>query len=71
MASNSPNNNKQWMQYAGLAGQFLVSIGVGVFLGLKLDRWLKFKIPLFIWILPLLIIAGMMLQLIKDTSRKK
>ena len=64
------NNNSLLYQYAGLATQFLVSIGLAVFLGLKADKWLSFKAPILIWLLPLLVIGVMTWQIIKDTSKK-
>jgi F0F1-type ATP synthase assembly protein I len=62
--------NGELMHYAGMGAQFLVSIGVGIFLGIKLDHWLNFSFPLLVWLLPLLIIAGLILKIIKDTSKK-
>lgn len=64
------SNNQLW-QYAGIGGQLLVSLGIGVFLGLKADEWLKFKIPVLVWLLPLLILIAMMARLIKATSKRK
>ena len=61
----------QLWQYAGIGGQLLVSLGIGVFLGLKIDEWLNFKFPLLVWILPLLILIAMIARLIKATSKKK
>jgi hypothetical protein len=58
------------MRYAGLAMQFLVSIGIGIFIGLKVDEWLHFSFPLLVWLLPLLIIIGIIVKIIKDTSEK-
>jgi len=63
-------SNKQLMRYAGLAMQFLVSIGLGIFIGLKVDEWLHFSFPLLVWLLPLLIIIGIIVKIIKDTSKK-
>lgn len=70
--TEKPNESRNplW-QYAGIGGQLLVSLGVGVFLGLKLDEWLSFKIPLLIWILPLLILIAMIARLIKATDKRK
>ena len=70
MISDKRESNRQLARYAGLATQFLVSIGIGVFLGMKIDQWSKFTTPLFVWILPLLIIVGMIIIIIKDTSKK-
>lgn len=61
----------QLWQYAGIGGQIFVSLGIGVFAGLKADEWLKFKFPLFVWVLPLLILIAMIAKLIKSTSNKK
>jgi len=62
-------SNELW-QYAGIGGQLFVSLGIGVFLGLELDKW-TFNIPLFVWILPLLILIAMIVRLIKATSKRK
>jgi hypothetical protein len=69
--NQSKKSNAQLWQYAGMGGQLLVSLGIGVFLGLKADEWLNFKIPLLVWILPLLILIAMIARLIKATSKKK
>jgi Mn2+/Fe2+ NRAMP family transporter len=53
-----------------MGAQFLVSISVGIFIGIKVDEWLNFSFPLLVWLLPLLIIAGLILKIIKDTSKK-
>lgn len=67
---NNKNDGSLW-RYAGLATQFFVAIGIAVFVGLKLDEWLKFKTPLAVWVLPLLFITVMIYKIIKDTSPKK
>lgn len=54
-----------------MATQFLVAIGAGVFIGLKTDSWLKLKTPLLVWILPLLIITGVIIKIIRDTGKRK
>jgi F0F1-type ATP synthase assembly protein I len=69
--TNNEEGNKQLLRYAGLAMQFLVSIGAGVFIGVKADKWLHFSFPLFVWLLPLLIIGGMFFSILKETSKKK
>ncbi len=69
---DKPNksNNQLW-QYAGIGGQLLVSLGIGVFIGLKADEWLRFTFPVFVWVLPLLILIAMIARLIKATSKRK
>ncbi|HXS58279.1 MAG TPA: AtpZ/AtpI family protein [Hanamia sp.] len=63
-------SNRQLMRYAGLGAQFLIAIALGIFVGLKIDEWLKFSFPLLVWLLPLLIIIGMLIKIIKDTDKK-
>ena len=67
----SSNNNKDLMRYAGLATQMLVSLGISVFLGLKADKWLKLSFPILSWLLPLLVLAAIIFQVIKETGPKK
>lgn len=62
--------NRELMRYAGMGMQFLLSIALGIFIGLKLDEWLHFSFPLLVWILPLMIIAGLIIKIIKDTDKK-
>ncbi len=57
-------------RYAGMATQFLIGLGLGVFIGMKLDKWLNFEMPVLVWVLPLLIITGVIVKIIKDTSKK-
>lgn len=68
--NQTPSNKQLLLKYAGLATQLLVSLGIGVFAGLKLDKWFAFRTPLLVWILPLLILAGIIWQVMRDTSNK-
>jgi len=71
MSIEEPNKgNSDLTKYLGLATQIMVSLGLSVFLGIKLDKWLSFSTPLFVWILPLLVLVGMIWKIIKDTSKK-
>ena len=58
------------MQYAGLATQLLVALGLAVFLGLKADELLKLNFPLLGWLLPLVVLMAMFYRILKDTSKK-
>jgi hypothetical protein len=58
------------MRYAGLGSQILVSLGIAVFAGYKIDKWLKIPLPLLVWLLPLVVLIGITYKLIKDTSGK-
>jgi hypothetical protein len=65
------NNNRDLLRYAGLATQIFVGLGLAVFLGLRLDKWLHISFPVLVWVLPLLVIVSLIYKMIKDTSRKK
>ncbi len=67
---SKPDNKLLW-RYAGLATQFLVGIGLAVFGGMKIDEWLKFKSPVAVWVLPLLLIIAVIVKAVKDTANKK
>jgi F0F1-type ATP synthase assembly protein I len=58
------------MRYAGLGTQLLAAIGISVFAGLKLDKWLHTS-PLLASVLPLLILSVIFFKLYRETSRKK
>lgn len=67
---NKQNDNLLW-KYAGLATQFLVAIGIAVYAGLRIDKWLKIKNPFAVWVLPLLVITAVIIKVVKDTAQKK
>lgn len=58
------------MRYAGLATQWMVMLGLAVFLGLKLDSFLK-TTPIFVVLLPVVALTGSLIQLIKELNKKK
>jgi len=70
MNEKKPQNNKLLYQYAGFAFQLLAALGIAVFAGLKLDAWIKPGIPVFTWLLPLLVLIGLIIKAVKDTSEK-
>jgi hypothetical protein len=72
MKSSQPGNknNTDLLRYAGLTVQIFAALGLAVFIGMKADQWLRFSTPLLVWVLPLLMLAGMIYKLIKDTSKK-
>lgn len=67
---DNEQGNKLLWRYAGLGTEFLAGIGLGVYVGIKVDKWLNISVPLLVWILPLLVIIGMTIKIIKDTSKK-
>ena len=71
MSSPSNNRNKDLWRYAGLASQIFASLGLAVFAGVKLDQWVKLSFPLFSCALPLLVIVGLIVNLLKESNRKR
>ncbi|MFN5641346.1 MAG: AtpZ/AtpI family protein [Sphingobacteriales bacterium] len=65
-----PSPNRDLMRYVGLATQFLIVIGISVFSGFKLDEWVNWRFPVWVWILPLLAIGAMIIGIIRDSSKK-
>jgi hypothetical protein len=65
------NNNRILLRYAGMGAQIVLSLGLALFIGLKLDGWLHTPFPILVWVLPLLVIIGMIIKTIKDTSKQK
>ena len=59
------------MRYAGMSTQMLVAIGLSVFIGLKIDRWLKLSFPLLVWLLPLLALCVIFYKIARETSNRK
>ncbi|MDB5251728.1 MAG: hypothetical protein JWP27_897 [Flaviaesturariibacter sp.] len=59
------------MRYAGLATQLFVAIGISVFAGYKIDKWLHTSLPLLVWLLPLVVLSLLIYKLVKDTSKRK
>ena len=64
------DNSLLW-KYAGFATQLAVALIIAVYAGIKLDSLFKFKNPIFVWVLPLLIIIVLIYKVIKDTAPKK
>ncbi|MDQ6610042.1 MAG: AtpZ/AtpI family protein [Bacteroidota bacterium] len=65
------NSNADLLRYAGLGTQILVSLGIGVFAGYHVDKWLKISFPVFVLLFPVLVLSMIIYKLIKETSKKK
>ena len=58
------------MKYAGMGMQIFVSLGLAVFAGYKVDRWINMHFPVFVWVLPLIVLFLIIYKLIKETSKR-
>jgi len=59
------------MRYSSVTFQLLAALLLVIFAGIKIDKWLWNGSPVLVWILPLLVIVGLILKILKDTSVKK
>ena len=57
------------MKYASLASQLLISLGLAVYLGLWIDKHYIKSIPIFVCLLPLVVLVGTIIKIMKDTSK--
>jgi hypothetical protein len=64
-------SNNELLRYAGLGMQIFVSLGIAVFFGVKIDKWLHFAIPVFAWVLPLIVLCLIIYKTIKQTSKPR
>jgi hypothetical protein len=69
----SPRKNRldAYGRYSGLGIQMLIIIFAGAYGGLKLDKSLRFKFPLFTIVLSLSAVAVAIWLVVKDFSKKK
>ena len=65
-----PEENNS-MRYAGLATQWMAMLGLGAWLGYKLDKWLGWQMPLFVILFPLIALFVSLWGIIKEVSKKK
>jgi len=65
------NNDDLLWKYASLGTQLIVGLCLMLYIGNKIDSWIKFNSPLAIWILPLLFIVAIIIKVISETNTKK
>jgi hypothetical protein len=63
------NRPRNLLKYTSLASQLAVGIGLGTYAGLKLDEWLQWKVPVFVWLLPLAVMSLALYKLVKEFSK--
>lgn len=70
MTKESPQKPPILLQYLGLATQLVAALLLAVYGGFWLDKKMALTVPVFAWLLPLLILIGMLVKVIRDTSNK-
>lgn len=68
---SKPNQQNEALKYLGLGMQLLVTIALGVWGGMQLDKLTSFEFPLFLVLLPLLALVLSFLSLIRTLNNKK
>lgn len=58
-----------FIKYSGLGLQMLVTLGVGAWLGLKLDQYLELKYPVFLITFVFVLFGGVMVQLYRNLNK--
>jgi hypothetical protein len=64
---NQPNS---FIKYSGLGLQMLVTLGIGAWLGLKLDQYLELKYPVFLVTFIFVLFAGLMVMLYRNLNKE-
>jgi F0F1-type ATP synthase assembly protein I len=57
-----------FLKFSGLGLQMLAAIGLGAWLGMKLDHYFEFKFPVFLLTFVFVIFGGMMYQLYRSLN---
>ncbi|MGC9470368.1 MAG: AtpZ/AtpI family protein [Bacteroidales bacterium] len=75
---NLPENRQKqkkpldtYVRYSSLAFQMIFIILLGVFGGMKLDKWLQFEFPVFTFVLTILAVAFSIYYAVRDLIRLK
>jgi hypothetical protein len=71
MPKSPQDNRKELLQYAGWSAEVCASVGLSIFIGIKLDKWLGVSAPVFAWALPLLVIVALIVKLIKLSGKRR
>ena len=66
---NKPVNS--FLKYSSLGLQMLVTLGIGAWLGMKLDQYLGLKFPVFLLSFIFLLFFGLMYQLYRNLNKEE
>lgn len=67
----SSDRRRELIRWAGLSTEVVASVGISVFLGVRADKWLRLSFPILSWVLPLLVIVAILINLVREGSKKK
>src|SRR4051812_12449008 len=69
MESRQTPNKRSYndlVRYSSIGTQIFAALGIAVFIGLKVDKWLKISAPLLVIILPVLVLSGIIYKIVKE-----
>ncbi|MCS6821795.1 MAG: AtpZ/AtpI family protein [Microscillaceae bacterium] len=58
-----------YLRYSALGFQMAATIGVFVWIGISLDRWLNLSFPIFVLVFSLIGVIGTMISLINELNK--
>lgn len=64
------SNRQLLIEYSGFGFTLLASAGIATYAGLKIDDRFDLSFPLFVWLLPFVVIILLIIKVIRDTSNK-
>lgn len=64
------SNRQLLIEYSGFGFTLLASAGIATYAGLKIDERFDIGFPLFVWLLPFIVIILLIIKVIRDTSNK-
>lgn len=67
----TPRDTQSVLRYAGLATQWIVMLLVAAWAGIKVDGWLKWKIPVCTILFPLVALIYSFWRLINELGKPK
>ena len=62
--------NHELLKYGGLATQIIVTLGVTIFIGIKIDKQTNLNFPIATISLPLLVLISIFWKVYKDSTKK-
>ncbi len=63
--------SKELMKYAGMASMIIATLGVAIFLGIKIDSHFSFAFPIATITLPLFSIISIFYKVYTDSTKNK
>jgi F0F1-type ATP synthase assembly protein I len=66
---NEKDNSNSFLKYSSLGLQMLVTLGVGAWLGLKLDQYFELQFPVFLITFVFVLFGGIMYQLYRTLNK--